>query len=80
MVRNQRPSSNDRNRNVYLAFLPMRQRQDTILVMFDRSRTRVRKKEGIRSHTHSRKICWQEIIGMNKFTKKAGINNPEIAR
>jgi len=31
MVRNQRPSSNDCDRNVYLAFLPIRQRQGTSL-------------------------------------------------
>jgi len=54
MIRNQRLSSNDRDRNVYLAFLPMKQRQDTILVIFGydaRSRTRSKKKEEIRSHT-----------------------------
>jgi len=48
MVRNQRPSSNDCDRNVYLAFLPMRQRQDIILVILGyhaHSRIREKKKE-----------------------------------
>jgi len=56
MIQNQRPNSNDRDWNVYFAFLQMvlRQRQDTIHVMLEyhaRSRTRARKKEGTRSHT-----------------------------
>jgi len=58
MIRNQRLSF-DRDRNVYLAFLPMRQKQGTILVILEyhaRSRTRARKKEGTRSHIRSRGI------------------------
>jgi len=53
-TKDQRPSSNDRDQNVYFAFLLMRQRQDTILIMLE-SVTHVlehaRKKEGTRSHT-----------------------------
>jgi len=59
LVRNHRPSSNDRDRNVYFVFLAMRQRQDTIFVMLGyhaRSRTCARKKEGTRSHTRSHGI------------------------
>jgi len=29
-------------------------------------------------HTRSHEIRWQEVIGMNKFAKEAGINNPKI--
>jgi len=57
MVRNQRSSSKNRDRNVYLALLRMKQRQGTILVLLSRdNRTRARKKEGTRSHTRSREI------------------------
>jgi len=55
MVRNQRPSSNDRN-DVYFVFLLMRQRQDTILVILGYhicSRTRTRKKKETRLHSFS---------------------------
>jgi len=51
IVQNQRPS--DRDRNVYLAFLPMRRRQGIIIVMLGyhaESRTRARKKK---EHIHS---------------------------
>jgi len=55
LIRNQKLNSNDWDRNVYLAFLLMRQMQDTILsnarVCNARSRTRARKKEGTRLHT-----------------------------
>jgi len=60
MIRNQWPSSNNRDRNVYLVFLLMRQRQDTILMLeyHARSRTRARKKEETRSHIRSHGIRW----------------------
>jgi len=48
MMQYQRLNSNDRDRNVYLAFLLMRQKQDTILVMLEyyaRSTTFARKKK-----------------------------------
>jgi len=35
MIRNQKLSCNDHDQNVYLAFLLMKQRQDTILVMLE---------------------------------------------
>jgi len=84
MIRNQKLSSNDRDRNVYLAFLLMRQRQDTILVMLESvthvlEHVREEKKNKI-AHIRSRGIHWQEVIGMNNFAKEVGINNPEIAR
>jgi len=89
MIRNQKgddtkPSSNDRDRNVYLVFLLMRQRQDTILVMLESVTNvleHVRKKRRNKiAHIRSRGIRWQEVIGIKNFTKKNGINNPEIAR
>jgi len=58
MVQNQRFSSNNRDQNVYLAFLP-RQRQGTILVMLEyyaRSRTRRKRKTNKIIHTRSREI------------------------
>jgi len=45
MVQNQRLSSNDRDRNVYLAFLPMRQRQGTILLRYHARSRHVREKK-----------------------------------
>jgi len=83
MVRNQRPSFNDRDENVYLAFLSMRQKQGTILVMLGYhalSRTRAIKRWNKIAHTHSCAIRWQEVIDINNVVKEAGINNLKIAR
>jgi len=83
LIRNQKPSSNDRDRNVYLAFL-LRQRQGTILVMFESVMHVLEyvweKRRNNIAHIHSRWIRWQEVIGMKNFAKEVGINNPEIAR
>jgi len=74
IVRNQRPSSDDRDRNVYFAFLPMRQRQGTILAMLGyhaRSRTCVRKKtEQDRTHSFS----WNSLTGSNQH--RVGSDSP----
>jgi len=67
LIRNQKLSSNDRDRNVYLAFLLMRQRQDTILVML-KSVTHVleyvreKKKEQDRTHSFS----WNPLTESNQ--------------
>jgi len=61
IVRNQRPSSNDRN--IYLAFLPMRQRQDTMLGYHAHSKT-CEKKERIRSMRHT--LSWNPLTESNR--------------
>jgi len=54
MVRNQRPSSNDHDQYVYLAFLPMRQRQGIILVMLGYHAHSRREKKRRNKITHNR--------------------------
>jgi len=64
------------------AFLLMRQRQGTILVMLGYhvySGTREKRRNKI-AHIRSREIGWQEVIGMNNFAKEAAVNNSKIAR
>jgi len=83
MIRNQRPSSNDHDRNVYLAFLLMRQRQNIILIMLEfvkhvLEHVREKKKEQDRTHSFS----WNPLTESNRriFLPEVKINNPEIAR
>jgi len=81
MIRNQRPNSNDCDRNVYLAFLPIKQRQGIIHVMLGYVLEHMRKKRRNKiAHIRFCGIRLQEVIGINNFAKEAGINNPEIAR
>jgi len=62
MIRNQRPNSNDCDRNVYLAFLPMRQKQNLVMLEYHtRFRTQEKKKEQDRTHSFS----WNPFTGSN---------------
>jgi len=67
MIRNQKLSSNDRDRNVYLAFLLMKQRQDIILVMLE-SVTHVLEhvREEKKEQDRIRSFSWNPLTGSNR--------------
>jgi len=63
MIRNQKLSFNNRDRNIYLACLPMKQRQGIIHTHVRRSNIRARKKRGT-NRTHS--LSWNPLTGSNR--------------